>query len=61
MVERYLIQALVAGSEGRGLKRSKEDLMTAPGILDAGTLGAVDVVHIQAKQNCSSFVREYVC
>jgi len=54
MVERYLIQALVAGSEGRGLKRRKEELIAVPGILDAATLGAVDAVHIQAMANCSS-------
>jgi hypothetical protein len=38
MVERYLIQAFVAGSEGRGLKRRKEGLMTASGVLDAGSI-----------------------
>ena len=44
MVERYLIQALVAGSEGRGLKRRKEGLKTARGMLDAG-MGSVTAVH----------------
>jgi hypothetical protein len=34
MVERHLVQALVAGSEGRGLKCRKEDPTTVPGMLD---------------------------
>ena len=44
----------MAGSEGRGLKCKEDDLITVPSMFDAGTLGAVDAVHIQAIVDCSS-------
>ena len=53
MVERHLIQALVAGSEGRGLKYRKEPTFV-PGMLDAAPWGAVNAVHIQAIVDLSS-------
>ena len=54
MVERHLIQALVAGSEGRGLKCREEDTASVHGMLDAAPWGAVTAVLIQAIVDLSS-------